>query len=150
MRTHIILKDSIIKTILCLLSLMFFLSINLYAQNQERTQNRYRYGQTGNALNIVCSFSDYASIAEYIAGDRAIVSYIAHGEQDPHFVPPKPSYAVTLSTADIWITTGMDLEMWSASLIDKAHNRKSMGGWIGFVSVSDGINILEKIEFVSR
>jgi len=119
-------------------------------QGQERNQARNRYGQPGAKLNIVCSFSDYASIAQYIAGDKADVSFIAHGEQDPHFVPPKPSYAVTLSNSDIWITTGMDLEMWAATLMDKAHNKKIMDGEIGFVSVSDGINILEKIEFASR
>jgi len=133
------------------LVLMFLaLSSTSYGQGQERNQQRNRYGQDGRKLNIVCSFSDYASIAKYIAGDRAEVSFIAHGEQDPHFVPPKPSYAVTLSTADIWITTGMDLEMWAATLMDKARNKKIMDGEIGFVSVSDGINILEKIEFADR
>jgi ABC-type Zn uptake system ZnuABC Zn-binding protein ZnuA len=120
------------------------------AQVQERVQNRYRGGQPGKTMNIVCSFSDYAKIAEFIAGDRARVSYIAHGEQDPHFVPPKPSYAVTLSTADLWITTGMDLEMWAATLVDKARNRKIMDGEPGFVSVSDGVNVVEKVEFASR
>ncbi len=119
-------------------------SIRLDAQ---RNQERNRYGRSDNTkLNIVCSFSDYASITEFIAGDKATVSFIAQGEQDPHFVPPKPSYAVILSQADMWITTGMDLEMWSATLLDKAHNRKIMDGEPGFVSVSDGINILEKVE----
>jgi zinc/manganese transport system substrate-binding protein len=120
------------------------------AQTRERNQNQYRTGQSGKTLNIVCSFSDYASITEYIAGNRATVSFIAHGEQDPHFVPPKPSFAVTLSNADIWITTGMDLEMWSATILDKARNKKIMDGEIGFVAVSDGINILQKVESVSR
>lgn len=119
-------------------------------QNQAREQTRHRYGQSGSKLNIVCSFSDYASIAKYIAGDKADVTYIAQGEQDPHFVPPKPSYAVMLSNADMWITTGMDLEMWSATLLDKAHNKQIMDGERGFVSVSDGVNILEKPETVSR
>jgi ABC-type Zn uptake system ZnuABC Zn-binding protein ZnuA len=150
MRKHIKFNNALFKTTFVLSLLIFSLKISLVAQNQERVQNRYRYGQSGQVLNIVCSFSDYASIAEYITGGSAKVSYIAHGEQDPHFVPPKPSYAVTLSGADIWITTGMDLEMWSASLVDKAHNRKIMDGEIGFVSVSDGINILEKIEYASR
>ncbi|MCU0473779.1 MAG: metal ABC transporter substrate-binding protein [Bacteroidales bacterium] len=142
---------SLVKITLLLSSFLLLRAISIEAQQvQERNQQRNRYGQSGNKLNIVCSFSDYASIAEFIAGDMANVSFIAHGEQDPHFVPPKPSYAVTLSTADIWITTGMDLEMWAATIMDKAHNKKIMDGEIGFVGVSDGINILEKIEFASR
>jgi zinc/manganese transport system substrate-binding protein len=139
------------KSILLLYFLLSFLSSNIaQSQVQERTQNRNRSGQPVEKLDIVCSFSDYASIARFIAGDKANISFIAHGEQDPHFVPPKPSYAVTLSTADIWITTGMDLEMWSATLLDKAHNKKIMDGEIGFVAVSDGINILEKVEHGDR
>jgi zinc/manganese transport system substrate-binding protein len=140
------------KTILFLLlsTLMTGVTVNAIGQTQLRNQERTRAGQGGNNLNIVCSFSDYATIVQYIAGDKADVSYIASGEQDPHFVPPKPSFAVTLSKADMWVATGMDLEMWSATLLDKAHNRKIMDGEVGFVSVSDGINVLEKIEFASR
>ncbi|MCK5168438.1 MAG: hypothetical protein KAQ75_01060, partial [Bacteroidales bacterium] len=42
-------------------------------------------------IKIICSFSDYATIAEQIAKDKADVEYIASGKQDPHFVAPKPS-----------------------------------------------------------
>lgn len=115
-------------------------------RNQQRTQTRYRGGASGTSLNIVCSFSDYAAIASQIAGDQAHITFIAHGEQDPHFVPPKPSYAMMLSDADVWITTGMDLEMWSTTLLDKARNRQIMDGEIGFIAVSDGVKILQKVE----
>ena len=123
-------------------------TVELLAQqrNQQRTRTRYHGGESGATLNIVCSFSDYAAIAGYIAGNRAQISNIAQGEQDPHFVPPKPSYAMMLSDADMWITTGMDLEMWSSTLLDKARNRQIMDGEIGFVSVSDGVKVLQKVE----
>jgi ABC-type Zn uptake system ZnuABC Zn-binding protein ZnuA len=143
-------NNVVIRTALLLSLGLLLLQIPLEAQNQSRVQSRNRYGQQGGKLNIVCSFSDYASIAKYIAGDKAEVSYIAHGEQDPHFVPPKPSYAVTLSNADMWITTGMDLEMWAATLLDKARNRKIMDGEPGFVSVSDGVNVVEKVQSGDR
>ncbi|MBN2213637.1 MAG: zinc ABC transporter substrate-binding protein [Bacteroidales bacterium] len=101
-------------------------------------------------IRIVCSFSDYASIAKYIAKDKAEIECISKGEQDPHFVAPKPSYAMILNKADMWITTGMDLEIWSATLIDKAHNKKIMDGAVGFVAVSDGVKVLEKVEKGNR
>jgi ABC-type Zn uptake system ZnuABC Zn-binding protein ZnuA len=97
-------------------------------------------------IKIVCSFSDYASIAKFIAKDKADIEYISKGEQDPHFVAPKPSYAMILHSADMWITTGMDLEQWSTTLLDKAHNKKVMDGSVGFVAVSDGVKILQKVE----
>ncbi|MBN1820058.1 MAG: metal ABC transporter substrate-binding protein [Prolixibacteraceae bacterium] len=101
-------------------------------------------------LNIVCSFSDYATIVQAIVKDKGEVSFIASGEQDPHFVPPKPSFAMMLKSADMWITTGMDLEVWSSTLLDKARNKKIMDGAVGFVSVSDGINILQKVDKADR
>jgi len=123
-------------------------------QHQHQQQHQYQHGygdESPNAgLNIVCSFSDYASIAKALVGDRGNVDYIARGEQDPHFVPPKPSYAMLLHHADIWITTGMDLEQWSVTLLDKARNRQIMDGEPGFIAVSDGMHILEKVEKADR
>lgn len=101
-------------------------------------------------IRIVCSFSDYAAIASEIAGDNAVVESISQGESDPHFIPPKPSYAMMLNKADVWITTGMDLEQWSTTLIDKSRNRNIMDGAVGFVAVSDGINILDKPDKADR
>ena len=133
--------------------LIALLSGSLLVSGQNRQQNRHRNQQRGNSnasLTIICSFSDFATIAERIAGNHASVQSIAHGEQDPHFVPPKPSYAMMLSSADLWITTGMDLEIWSTTLLDKARNKQIMDGEIGFVSVSDGVNILQKVEKADR
>ncbi len=100
-------------------------------------------GKNKEKLKIVCSFSDFASITKFIVQEKANVGYIASGVDDPHFVPPKPSYAMMLRDADMWVTTGMDLEGWSTTLLDKARNSKIMDGEIGFVSVSDGVHIIE-------
>ena len=127
---------------------------NGQGRHQYQHRHQHRHGQQGgnsNAqINIVCSFSDYAAIAWEIAGEQGNIQFIAHGEQDPHFVPPKPSYAMMLNQADIWITTGMDLEVWSTTLLDKARNKQIMDGEKGFVSVSDGLKILQKAEKADR
>jgi len=144
-----------ILTRLTSIIIITFLSGSLLVSGQQRQQHRNRYhgqqqAKNGASLNIVCSFSDFAAIAERIAGSHANVQHLAHGEQDPHFVPPKPSYAMILSDADLWITTGMDLEVWSTTLLDKARNKQIMDGEIGFVSVSDGVAILQKVEKADR
>jgi len=129
------MKKSTIKySVLVTLITLFFINI----------QQKSAFAKA--PLKIICSFSDYATIAQNIVQDKGVVEFIASGEQDPHFVPPKPSFAMRLKKADLWITTGMDLEGWSTTLLDKARNKKIMDGAIGFVSVSDGINILHKVE----
>ena len=140
------MKNSKLANIAIIFTL--FLSLPLFAQHHQR-QHQERHRGNDN-LKIVCSFSDYASIAKFIVQDHGTVDYIASGQEDPHFVPPKPSFAMKLRDADMWVTTGMDLEMWAPTLLDKAHNRKIMDGEIGFVAVSDGVNILEKPEKADR
>jgi len=100
----------------------------------------------GAKITVVTTFSDFASIVEAIGGDKVQVSYLSYGDQDPHFVSAKPSLFLKLKGADLLISTGLDLEMWLATLQDKARNRKIMDGAIGFVTVSPGIDILEKPE----
>lgn len=144
--------NNISKRITCVILMVFILCSSLVSgQNRHQHQHRYQHGANNGAnLKVVCSFSDYATIAERIAGGHATIEYIAHGEQDPHFVPPKPSYAMMLRDADLWITTGMDLEGWSTTLLDKARNSKIMDGEPGFVAVSDGVRVLQKLEKADR
>ena len=62
-------------------------------------------------------------------GDKGTVTSIAQGDEDPHFVQPKPSFVAVLRDADLFVTTGLDLELWVPPLLDRAGNRKvSEGG----------------------
>lgn len=102
------------------------------------------------SLRIVTSLTTYASIAQEIAGDRATVSSIARGDENPHFVQPRPSYVLDLKRADLFITTGLDLELWVPTLLDKASNPKVREGGPGYVTVFSGIDLLDVPSNVSR
>lgn len=101
-------------------------------------------------VKVVTSLTTYASIAREIVGDRGTVSSIAQGDEDPHFVQPKPSFVALLRGADLFVTTGMDLELWVPTLLDRAGNRKIMPGSPGYVSAHEGIALLEIPTSVSR
>ena len=80
-------------------------------------------------LKIVTSLTTYGAIAREIVGDKGTVTSIAQGDEDPHFVQPKPSFVAVLRDADLFVTTGLDLELWVPALLDRAGNRKvSEGG----------------------
>jgi len=95
-------------------------------------------------VKVVATYSDFATIAKEIGGDKIDASYLSQGDQDPHFVAPKPSLALKLKKADLFLLTGMDLEVWASTLLDKARNKKIMDGSIGYVTVSTDMEILEK------
>lgn len=105
---------------------------------------------TSGRIKIATTFSDFASITKEITGDLAEVEYLSYGDQDPHFVPPKPSLALKLKNVDMLVSTGFDLELWLATLQDKARNRNIMDGEIGFITVSPGIEVLQKPTTLSR
>ena len=79
-------------------------------------------------LKIVTSLTTYGAIAREIVGDQGTVTSIAQGDEDPHFVQPKPSFVAVLRDADLFVTTGLDLELWVPPLLDRAGNRKVVRG----------------------
>jgi ABC-type Zn uptake system ZnuABC Zn-binding protein ZnuA len=101
-------------------------------------------------IKIVTSLTTYGAIAREIAGDRGTVISIAQGDEDPHFVQPKPSFVAILRDADLFVTTGLDLELWVPPLLDRANNRKVSEGGPGYVTAYTGIALLEVPGSVSR
>jgi ABC-type Zn uptake system ZnuABC Zn-binding protein ZnuA len=101
-------------------------------------------------LKVVTSLPTYAAIAREIVGDRATVTAIAEGDEDPHFVQPKPSFIALLRDADLFVTTGLDLELWVPALLDRAGNRKVAEHGPGYVPAYTGIRLLEVPTSVSR
>lgn len=107
--------------------------------------------QTGdNSLRVVTSLTTYASIAAEILGDAGTVTAIAQGDENPHFVQPRPSFLRGLQQADVFITTGLDLELWVPALLDRASNRRLSSGGSGYVTAYTGVPLLDIPESVSR
>ena len=101
-------------------------------------------------LKVVTSLTTYGSIASEILGDKGTVTSIAQGDEDPHFVQPKPSFVAVLRDADLFVTTGLDLELWVPPLLDRAGNRKVSEGGPGYVTAYTGIKLLEVPTSLSR
>jgi zinc/manganese transport system substrate-binding protein len=101
-------------------------------------------------VRVVTSLSTYASIAREIVGDRGTVTAIAQGDEEAHFVQPKPSFVPLLGRADVFVTTGLDLELWVPALLDKAGNRRVSEGGPGYVAAYAGVTLLDIPASLSR
>lgn len=101
-------------------------------------------------VQVVTTLAPYAALAREVGGDRVEVRSIARGDEDAHFVKPKPSLALMLRTADLFVTTGLDLELWAPTLVDKSGNRRIRDGQPGFVNASRGVPLLDVPSSVSR
>jgi len=101
-------------------------------------------------VKVVTSLTTYAAIAREIVGDRGTVTSIASGDENPHFVQPKPSFVPLLASADVFVTTGLDLELWVPALLDKAGNPKVTEGGAGYVAAYTGVPLLDVPTTFSR
>src|SRR5438128_5252636 len=101
-------------------------------------------------VKVVTSLTTHSVIAREIFGDRGVVNSNATGDENPHYVQPKPSFIPMLSQADVFVTTGLDLELWVPALLDKASNPKVTEGGPGYVAAYAGIDLLDVPTSFSR
>ena len=102
-------------------------------------------------VKVVTTTTDLKSITEMIGGNKVSVQSIATGYQNPHFVDPKPSYIISLSNANLFVTVGLDLETgWSPQLLSSSRNPKIQKGSPGYEDASTGVCLLQVPSSVNR
>ena len=101
-------------------------------------------------LNVVTTLPDYKVFVQKIGGERVSTEAIVGGDQDAHFIRPKPSFVNMVRKADLLVSTGLDLELWLPTLVNKSGNTKVRSGQAGYVSVAQGITLLEIPKTMSR
>jgi zinc/manganese transport system substrate-binding protein len=93
-------------------------------------------------IKVVASLEDVAAITRAVGGTKVDVFAIGKGYQNPHFIPPKPSFILKLRDADMLVQVGMGLEPWLQPLVDSSRNQKLFRGSPGFVDTSLGVPVL--------
>ena len=101
-------------------------------------------------LKVVTTLPDYAVFAKAIGGERVSVKSIVSGDQDAHFIRPKPSFVSMVRAADLLISTGLDLELWLPTVVNKSGNTHVRSGQPGYVAAAQGMNLLEIPKVMSR
>jgi ABC-type Zn uptake system ZnuABC Zn-binding protein ZnuA len=101
-------------------------------------------------VEVVTTLPTYAALAREVGGERVHALAISRTDEDAHFVKPKPSLALMLRGADLFVTTGLDLELWAPVLVDKSGNARIRDGQPGYVSASRGVPLLEVPANASR
>jgi len=131
------------KTLFILAAILIVPPVTLHSKQQLSESQKAN-------LYVVTTLPDYAFFAEFLGVDRVYVKAIVRGDQDAHFIRPKPSFATALRNADVLVTTGLDLELWIQTVIDHSGNSRIRSGQTGYVAAATGINLLEKPKTFSR
>lgn len=95
-------------------------------------------------LKVITTTPDLAALSRNVGGNLVEVTSIVRGDQDPHYLEPKPSYVVLLNRADLLIEVGLDLESgWLPVLLVQSRNPKIQRGEKGHLTAAAGVPILE-------
>jgi len=133
------------KTVCTACLVLLFLFAPAFARAEERPSSG-----TDLPLRVVTTLPDYAAVARIIGGDRVSVHAIVRGDQDAHFIRPKPSFVDLVKQADVLIATGLDLELWLPTVVDKSGNPHVRSGKPGYVAAAQGMSLQEVPEILSR
>jgi zinc/manganese transport system substrate-binding protein len=96
-------------------------------------------------LKVATSLTDLASVAQLVGGTHVTAQSICPGYQDPHFVPAKPSLMKAIQHADVYVSTGLELDAgWLPLVLPGSRNPRIQPGTQGFVDASEGVAVLEK------
>jgi zinc/manganese transport system substrate-binding protein len=102
-------------------------------------------------LNVVATLPDFGTLAREIGGDKIDIVVLAKATEDPHFVDARPSFVVSLRSADVLIDGGAELEIgWLPPLLQNARNPKIEVGKPGRVQASQGIRLMNVPTNVTR
>jgi len=109
-------------------------------------------GQAFADLKVATSLTDLASVAQFVGGKHVTAQSLCRGYEDPHFVPAKPSLMKAIQHADVYVSTGLELDGgWLPLVLPGSRNPKIQHGTKGFVDASEGVQVLEKpVGTVSR
>jgi len=96
------------------------------------------------ALRVCATVPDLGSLAREIGGDRVAVAVFAKGSEDPHFAEARPSFVKELSTCDLYLQVGLELEAgWAPVLLQNARNARVLPGAPGYLDAAVAIAPLE-------
>ncbi|MCE9559455.1 MAG: metal ABC transporter substrate-binding protein, partial [Armatimonadetes bacterium] len=96
-------------------------------------------------LKVVTTTADLASIASMVGGSNVSVSSIITGARDAHRIEAKPSYMSRVSSADVFIAIGLELEVaYERPILDGSGNSKVALGAPGHIYASEFAYILDK------
>jgi zinc/manganese transport system substrate-binding protein len=102
-------------------------------------------------LNVVATLPDFGALAREIGGDKIDIVVLAKPTEDSHFVDARPSFIVSLRSADVLIDGGAELELgWLPPLLQNARNPKIEVGKPGRVQASQGIRLMNVPANVTR
>lgn len=101
-------------------------------------------------LKVVTTLNYLKYVTEQVGGDKVEVSALANPKQDPHYVTPTPRMNQMSTDADLFIESGLSLDMWAKNVVDASGNPSIQVGSPGHLIATINVPVKELPTEVSR
>lgn len=101
-------------------------------------------------IAVVATLPILGELAREVGGDLLEVSVLAHADQDPHFVQPRPTLMKKTRTAEVFIELGLSLELWAQKVVDGSGNPDVQTGQPGRIIASRGLATVDRPAVITR
>lgn len=101
-------------------------------------------------IAVVATLPVLGELAREVGGELVDVSVLAHPDQDPHYVQPRPTLMKKTRSADVFIELGLGLEPWAQKVIDGSGNPNVQTGQPGRIVASRGIATVDRPAVLTR
>jgi ABC-type Zn uptake system ZnuABC Zn-binding protein ZnuA len=100
--------------------------------------------------SVVTTLNYLKYVVEQVAGEKVTVIALANPKQDPHYVTPTPRMNQIANDADLFIETGLNLDLWAKNVIDASGNPRIQPGNTGHLVATINVPVKELPVEVSR
>jgi zinc/manganese transport system substrate-binding protein len=95
-------------------------------------------------IRVLATTTDLREIAREVGGDAVEVSCLTRGPEDPHFLDARPSFVRLARDAELFVKTGMDLEVgYEGPIVLDARNPRIQPGKPGHCDASVAVDKLD-------
>jgi ABC-type Zn uptake system ZnuABC Zn-binding protein ZnuA len=91
------------------------------------------HAESPGPLRVCATVPDLGALTRAVGGDDVSVTVFVKGTEDPHHAEAKPSFVRALHDADLFLQSGLDLELgYAPTLLQQARNPRIAPGGPGF------------------
>ncbi len=126
------------------------LAASLVSYSVVATVERSDAEERPEPIKVVATLPVLGELAREVGGEWVDVSVLAHPDQDPHFVQPRPTLMKKTRAADLFIELGLGLELWAQKVVDGAGNPDVQRGQPGRIVASRGISTVDRPAVLTR
>jgi ABC-type Zn uptake system ZnuABC Zn-binding protein ZnuA len=101
-------------------------------------------------LSVVTTLNYLKYVVEQVGGEKVNVIALANPKQDPHYVTPTPRMNQIANDAELFIESGLNLDLWAKNVIDASGNPRIQPGNMGYLIATINVPVKELPLEVSR